>query len=131
MGFGREDPEAARGEVLERLRQTFRPEFLNRLDEIVVFRPLTPEHVRAIARRHAAELSARLQTSHGVTLRIEEEALDLICRAGYSETYGARHLLRAFEQSLTRPLSTLLLTGRRGTIVARAEGGQVTLSWKE
>ncbi len=130
MGFGRDNPETARQDVMDRLRQTFRPEFLNRLDEVVVFRPLSPEHVRAIAHRHAAELSARLQASHGVTLQVGEEALDLICRAGYSEMYGARHLQRAFEQMLTRPLSTLLLTGRRGTIVARAEGDRVTLSWE-
>ncbi|MDI7277126.1 MAG: hypothetical protein QME94_14215, partial [Anaerolineae bacterium] len=102
------------GDVLDRLRQTFRPEFLNRLDEVVIFRPLTPEHVQAIARRQVAELTGRLQASHGVTLRVDEEVLDLICQAGYSERYGARHLLRAFEQLLTKPLSTFLLTERRG-----------------
>ena len=128
MGFARDDEESFRQEVLARLRQTFRPEFLNRLDEIVVFRRLRPEHVQAIAQRQVDELAERLQARHGVTLRVEEKALALICEAGYSKKYGARHLRRAFERLLTKPLSALVLEESGGTIVARAEGERIVFS---
>ncbi len=100
--------EMQRDRLLERLRQTFRPEFLNRIDEVVIFHPLELEQAHAITRLQMNELGARL-LEQGLTLKAEESAIDLLCKEGFSETQGARPLRRVIEKLLTVPLSMRIL----------------------
>lgn len=100
--------EMQRDRLMERLRETFRPEFLNRIDEVVIFRPLNHEQARAITRLQMNELATRL-LDQGLTLHADDSAIDLLCREGFSETQGARPLRRAIEKLLTVPLSIRIL----------------------
>lgn len=118
-------PEDIKHTIMADLEKTFRPEFLNRLDEVIVFHHLKLEQVRAIARLNMDKLSTQLQQQHGVPLLFEESALDLICQEGYHAEYGARHLQRTIERLLTRPLSELILKGVRSSIRISAEGGKI------
>lgn len=113
--------------LMAELRQTFRPEFLNRLDEVIVFQHLSPEHIRAIARLQLDTLSAQLEQQHGLTLVVEESALDIICDQGYNETYGARPLERAIERLVAKPLSALILEGVGDTIRVTGVQGEISL----
>ncbi|MDQ6661350.1 MAG: AAA family ATPase, partial [Chloroflexota bacterium] len=91
--------EMQRERLLERLRESFRPEFLNRVDEVVIFHPLGQEQARAITRLQMNELAARL-LEQGLTLHADESAINLLCKEGFSETQGARPLRRAIERVL-------------------------------
>jgi ATP-dependent Clp protease ATP-binding subunit ClpA len=102
--------EMQRERLLERLRQTFRPEFLNRVDEIVIFQPLGTVQARAITRLQLNELGARL-LEQGLRLHADESAIDLLCKEGFSQTQGARPLRRVIERLLTVPLSLRILLG--------------------
>jgi ATP-dependent Clp protease ATP-binding subunit ClpA/CHAT domain-containing protein len=100
--------EMQRERLLERLRQTFRPEFLNRIDEVVIFHPLGQEQALAITRLQMNELAARL-LEQGLTLYADDSAIELLCKEGFSETQGARPLRRTIERLLTVPLSLRIL----------------------
>ncbi len=99
--------------VLEVVQQHFRPEFINRLDEIVVFHPLAPEHIRAIARLQIQSLHKRL-AERELGLEIGDAALDHLGHAGFDPVYGARPLKRAIQQQLENPLARKLLAGDYG-----------------
>lgn len=90
------------------LKRFFRPEFLNRLDDIVIFNPLTREALMKILDIQLADVRARL-SSQQITLELDNEACDLILAQGYDPTNGARPLKRAIERMLIRPLSDNLL----------------------
>jgi ATP-dependent Clp protease ATP-binding subunit ClpA/CHAT domain-containing protein len=94
--------------LLERVRETFRPEFVNRIDDIVIFRPLDKTEVRAIAHLQINELAVRL-LEQGLILHVDESAIDLLCKEGFNEKQGARPLRRAIERLLTVPLSLRIL----------------------
>jgi ATP-dependent Clp protease ATP-binding subunit ClpB len=96
--------------VLEIVQQHFRPEFINRLDEIVVFHPLGREHIRKIARIQLANLEKRL-AERELSLAIDDEALDLLGNLGFDPVYGARPLKRAIQQQLENPLAQRILAG--------------------
>jgi ATP-dependent Clp protease ATP-binding subunit ClpA/CHAT domain-containing protein len=100
--------EMQRDRLLERLRQTFRPEFLNRVDEVVIFHPLDQAQARSITRLQMNELGARL-LEQGLILKADESAIDLLCKEGFSQTQGARPLRRVIERMLTVPLSMRIL----------------------
>jgi ATP-dependent Clp protease ATP-binding subunit ClpA len=102
------EQEAQRERLLERLRDTFRPEFLNRIDDIVIFHPLDKTQVRAIAHLQLNELATRL-LEQGLILDADESAIDLLCKEGFNQTQGARPLRRAIERLLTVPLSLRIL----------------------
>lgn len=129
MGFPAQDllPEDPKPKITAELRQTFRPEFLNRLDDIVLFNRLTPHHIRQIARLQLDQLTAHLQAQHGLTLTIEESALDLICTAGYNEAYGARPLERMIEQQVAQPLSEKILLGDLQPVRLINQSGKIVL----
>jgi ATP-dependent Clp protease ATP-binding subunit ClpB len=113
--------------VLEIVQQHFRPEFINRLDEIVVFHPLGREHIRRIARIQLAHLEKRL-AERELALAIDDEALDLLGNLGFDPVYGARPLKRAIQQQLENPLAQRILAGEfkpGDTIRVRAEGGRL------
>ncbi len=96
--------------VLEELRQAFRPEFLNRLDEIIVFHSLTEPQLKQIVDIQLAGLRARLQERH-ITVELTDEARTQLVRSGYDPTYGARPLKRAIQREIETPLAKLILAG--------------------
>ncbi|ESQ14350.1 MAG: hypothetical protein N838_32180, partial [Thiohalocapsa sp. PB-PSB1] len=96
--------------VMEIVRQAFRPEFINRLDEIVVFHPLDENQIRAIARIQIRYLQQRL-AERDIRLEISDAALDLLGEAGFDPVYGARPLKRAIRAQLENPLAQEILSG--------------------
>ena len=106
---GRSDAEI-RSMVMEDLKRTFRPEFLNRVDEIIVFHRLTPRHLRTIAQKLLCTLGERMEHA-GVHLTVPEAALELVAKRGYDPRYGARPLRRVIRTELEDPAAKLLLSG--------------------
>jgi len=107
--------------------QHFRPEFINRVDDIVVFHPLAKEQVHDIARIQVAILEARL-AARDLVLNVTPVAIDRLAEAGFDPVYGARPLKRAIQTHLENPLAQEILTGRFGpgdTIVADATDGEI------
>jgi ATP-dependent Clp protease ATP-binding subunit ClpB len=96
--------------VLEELRRGFRPEFLNRVDEIIVFHSLSEEHLEQIVEIQLARLRARLADRH-ITLELTEAARRNLVRTGYDPHYGARPLKRAIQKKIETPLGRMLLKG--------------------
>ncbi len=99
--------------VLDVVGQHFRPEFINRLDELVVFHPLAREHIRDIAKFQLRFLEQRL-AERGIALELSEAALDRIGEHGFDPVYGARPLKRAIQSMLENPLSKSIITGEFG-----------------
>src|SRR6266516_7037140 len=119
--------EMQRDRLMERLRETFRPEFLNRIDDIVIFHPLESQQVRSIAYLQLNELAARL-LDQGLTLRADDSVIDLLCKEGFSQTQGARPLRRAIERLLTVPLSLRILLANipeNGEVHVKARDGHL------
>ncbi len=103
--------ERIRSIVAGELRNYFRPEFLNRVDEIVIFHSLGREHLRDIAKIQIDRFRERLRTA-GVEMRISDQAIDHIAEKGYDPVYGARPLKRAVIRELETPVSRLLISGK-------------------
>ena len=99
-----------KSEVLDALRQQFRPEFLNRVDEIVVFHSLSREHLKEIVEIQLEHLRARLAERH-IALELTEKAREHLALVGYDPSYGARPLKRVIQKELETPLGRLLLKG--------------------
>ncbi|MDE2308277.1 MAG: AAA family ATPase, partial [Xanthomonadaceae bacterium] len=116
--------------VLGVVQAHFRPEFINRLDEIVVFRPLDKAQIRAIAKIQLASLEKRL-AERQLRLQISDAALALLGNAGFDPVYGARPLKRAIQQQLENPLAREILEGRfapGATVTVDAEGGHLAFA---
>jgi ATP-dependent Clp protease ATP-binding subunit ClpB len=96
--------------VMEIVSQHFRPEFINRVDETVVFHPLAKEQIREIAKIQLQHLGARLH-DQDYTMNISDEAIDVLGEAGFDPVYGARPLKRAIQQYLENPLAQMILKG--------------------
>jgi ATP-dependent Clp protease ATP-binding subunit ClpB len=96
--------------VLEALRRHFRPEFLNRVDEIIVFHSLSEEDLKKIVEIQLERLRARL-AERRITLELTEEAKGHLAHAGYDPVYGARPLKRAIQREIETPLARLILKG--------------------
>ncbi len=105
--------EGAAENVRRQLREHFRPEFLNRVDEIIVFRPLDETQLREIVGLLVANVERRL-TDVGVTLDVTDAALAFLAREGYDPVYGARPLRRAIQRELENPLARRILAGEFG-----------------
>jgi len=116
-----EDSSVVRGEVMEVVRHAFRPEFLNRLDEILLFHRLTRAQMDGIVVRQLGRLSALL-ADRNILIELDEPARRWLANAGYDPVYGARPLKRVIQRALQNPLATLLLEGRIG------DGQTVTVS---
>jgi ATP-dependent Clp protease ATP-binding subunit ClpB len=113
--------------VMGAVQAHFRPEFINRLDEIVVFHPLGKEQIREIARFQTQYLTRRL-AERQIRLEIAESALMLLGNVGFDPVYGARPLKRAIQQQLENPLASKILSGEFGagdTVRVEAEGGSL------
>ena len=96
--------------VDEALRRTFRPEFLNRLDDTIVFEPLTTEQVRRIVELMLREVKARLK-EHDVSITLTDAAMDWLANTGFDRAYGARPLRRAIQQHVENMLSRAIIAG--------------------
>jgi ATP-dependent Clp protease ATP-binding subunit ClpB len=97
-------------DVLEALRQHFRPEFLNRIDDIVVFHALSRAHLRSIVDIQLARLQARLADRH-IELVFSDRAKDFLAERGFDPVYGARPLKRAIQTHVETPLAQRLIGG--------------------
>ena len=96
--------------LLKEIERFFRPEFINRLDDIIVFRPLTREDLVQIIEYEVGKLSTRL-AAQGINLKLDQTAKDFLIERGYNPDYGARPLRRAIGQFIEDPLSEMLLSG--------------------
>ena len=108
-----DDPGVVKLAVMAEVRAHFRPEFVNRIDEIVVFHALDEKNIGAIAKIQLKHLETRLANME-MTLDVSDEALQKIAEAGYDPVYGARPLKRAIQQQIENPLSKLILSGKFG-----------------
>jgi len=104
------DYDAMKRVVMEIVSQHFRPEFINRVDETVVFHPLAKEQIREIAKIQLQQLGARLH-DQDFEMHISDEAIDVLGEAGFDPVYGARPLKRAIQQYLENPLAQMILKG--------------------
>ena len=107
------DPQLIKLAVMAEVRGHFRPEFINRIDEIVVFHALDQKHISSIARIQLQVLEQRLHKMD-ITLQVSDAALFKLSEAGFDPVYGARPLKRAIQQELENPLSKAILQGRFG-----------------
>ena len=124
------DPGVVKLAVMAEVRTHFRPEFINRIDEIVVFHALDEKNIGAIARIQLATLERRLAKLE-IGLSVTDTALHKIAEAGYDPVYGARPLKRAIQQQIENPLSKLILQGKFGpkdTIHVDAKDGELAFS---
>ncbi len=115
--------------VMDIVQTHFRPEFINRLDEIVVFHPLGREHIREIAKIQLASLAKRLKERE-LKLEVSVEALDILGRFGFDPVYGARPLKRAIQSMLENPLAKDVLAGKfrpKDTVFVDALNGQLVV----
>jgi ATP-dependent Clp protease ATP-binding subunit ClpB len=127
---GEENYDAMKAAVMEIVGGHFRPEFINRIDDVVVFHPLGREEIRAIAGLQIDILRHRL-LERDISLELTDAALDMLGEAGFDPVYGARPLKRAIQSQLENPLAQEILAGRFGpgsTVQVDAEGEQLVFA---
>ena len=128
--MGTQDYEAVKEAVMEEVKAYFRPEMINRIDEVVVFHGLNQENIRNIAKIQLKGLEKRLEAQH-LHLKVDDAALDLIAKAGFDPVYGARPLKRAIQSEIENPLAKALLEGKYApdsTIHVKEEGGKLVFA---
>ena len=128
--MGTQDYEAVKEAVMEEVKAYFRPEMINRIDEVVVFHGLNQENIRNIAKIQLKGLEKRLEAQH-LHLKVDDAALDLIAKAGFDPVYGARPLKRAIQSEIENPLAKALLEGKYtpdSTIHVKEEGGKLVFA---
>jgi len=117
-----------KGRVMGQVRKVFRPEFLNRLDDVIVFHQLSREQVRQVAELMLGELKGRLREEHAITFTLDESASELLIEKGYDPKYGARPMRRTIERLIENPISELILQGtfeHGSAVVASADGEEI------
>jgi ATP-dependent Clp protease ATP-binding subunit ClpB len=127
-----EQPDLMRKRVTDALRGQFRPEFLNRVDEIVIFKNLVTEQLMEIVDKETAILAKRL-AERKITIELTANAKALIAKEGFDAAYGARPLKRTIQKRILDPLAQKMLSGefREGdTVVVDAQNGEI-LFWSE
>ena len=120
--------------VMDEVKMIFRPEFLNRIDETIVFAVLTKEEVKKIAKLFIDELKVRLLNEHQITLKITSSAMDLLADKGYDENYGARPLRRVIQNEIEDVLADKILEGTLSngqTMTIGKKDKKLTFSVKE
>ncbi len=121
------DPDAQRAAVMDAVAHHFRPEFINRIDEVVVFDPLGREQIAGIADIQLGRLRKRL-AERELSLELSQEAMDKLIAIGYDPVYGARPLKRAIQRWIENPLAQQILSGQfapGSSVKARVEGEQI------
>jgi len=111
MGFREDDKEETETAISHELKKRFRPEFINRIDEVIVFQSLNQRDVRKILNPILDEICENLERQHDIKLQIAEEAGEFVARTGFSPEYGVRELRRTVEKFIQAPLSSLILSG--------------------
>src|SRR5690606_26445399 len=130
---GDDSPEAytkMKAAVMGVVQAHFRPEFINRLDDIVVFHPLGRDQIRELAKIQMAGLAKRL-AERGLRVEVTDAAFDLLGNVGFDPVYGARPLKRVIQQQLENPLAQKILAGEFGqgdTVRVDAEAGALVFS---
>ena len=122
--------EEAKKEVLAMLKQTIRPEFLNRIDEIIMFSPLNEKEIRQIVTLQVNGV-AKMLKENGITLRLTDEAINFLAKAGFDPEFGARPVKRAIQKYLLNDLSKKLLSGevnREKEIVVDVNNDELTFN---
>ena len=121
------DPDAQRAAVMDAVSSHFRPEFINRIDEVVVFDPLAREQIAGIAQIQLGRLRQRL-AERELSLELSDEAMDKLVAVGYDPVYGARPLKRAIQRWIENPLAQNILSGAfepGSSIVGKVEGDEI------
>ena len=124
------DPDAQRAAVMDAVGSHFRPEFVNRIDEVVVFEPLAREQIAGIAQIQLGRLRQRL-AERELGLELSEDALDKLIAVGYDPVYGARPLKRAIQRWIENPLAQSILSGQfapGSTVTATVEGEEIVFA---
>ena len=124
------DREAQRAAVMDAVNAHFRPEFINRIDEVVVFEPLAREQIAGIAEIQLGRLRKRL-AERELSLELSQEALDKLIAVGFDPVYGARPLKRAIQRWIENPLAQLILAGKfapGASISAKLEGDEIVFA---
>lgn len=127
------DPKKQEAGVLELVRKHFRPEFINRIDEIVTFAHLDPRQLKEIVIHYVEKLNEMLK-GRGLSLELSSAALDLLCERGYDRDYGARPMKRVFQRDIQNRLATEILSGKYvsgSTVVVDAPKGDFTFQAKD
>ena len=127
-----QDSSQVRGPVMEIVRASFRPEFLNRLDEIILFHRLFPEHMGGIVDIQLGRLH-KLLADRNIGIDLDQAAKDWLAEKGYDPVYGARPLKRVIQKELQNPLASMILEGAiedGSKITISAEGGNLTINGK-
>ena len=112
MDFSGDDLSTLDNQMLDVLRQHFRPEFLNRIDDIVIFDRIRPEAMRAIVDVHLTKVARQVKDSRDITLEFDESVRDMLARDGYDPAFGARPLKRLVQKRVLDPLALELIDGR-------------------
>ncbi|TIH09843.1 ATP-dependent chaperone ClpB [Pseudomonas leptonychotis] len=121
------DREAQRAAVMDAVGTHFRPEFINRIDEVVIFEPLARDQIAGIAQIQLSRLRQRL-AERELSLVLTDEALDKLIAVGYDPVYGARPLKRAVQRWIENPLAQLILAGKfapGSSVTGRVEGDEI------
>mgnify|MGYP005791442583 FL=1 len=136
VGFGArdvsQDYQAMASAIRQQLKLHFRPEFLNRIDETIIFHSLQKDELHQIVKLMVAQLRARV-AEQGINLKVTPAAIDVVATKGYNPAYGARPLRRALQDLIEDPLSTALLSSNVKTgdnVVVGAHQGKITLKVK-
>ena len=119
--------EKIREDVMSELRDTFRPEFLNRIDDIIVFEQLDAQSIRTIAGKLLEDVSKRL-AAMDITVRFADDAIDFLVEKGYNANYGARPLKRAIQTFAEDRIAEEMLAGNiraKDTVTAHAQDGKI------
>ena len=127
---GNTNHEAAVRQVTDLLKKTIRPEFLNRIDEIVVFKPLTQGEIKQVVRLQIAGIQKMLE-QNGIQLKLQEDAVELLAEEGYDPDFGARPVKRAIQRLLLNDLSKELLgtsLDKNRPIIVRRNGNLLAFS---
>ena len=128
-----DDYQAMSEQIKGRLKQTFRPEFLNRIDEVVIFHSLNKEQLHEIVKLMTREVIDRIK-EQGIKLKLTPAAIDVVAKAGFDPEYGARPIRRAVQSEIEDRLSEALLEGKiteGATVTIGAQKGQISLKVKE
>ena len=132
LGFDRSPSQQAKEKAMKALQEFLRPEFINRVDEIVCFNKLSEDNFRGIAKIMLGELAASLK-EHGVALTWDDKVVDYLVKKSFSEVYGARNLRRTIQKDLEDPIAEKIIDSYEAPISEisiHGEGDQVLIESK-
>jgi ATP-dependent Clp protease ATP-binding subunit ClpC len=133
LGSSGEGDQANQEKIEKALKNAFRPEFLNRIDEIILFSPLSKENMKKIVTLQMEDIRSRL-AEHDLEVELTEVAVDWLANEGYDSAFGARPLKRALQKHVESPLSISMLSGEftaGDTVVVDIEDNDVVFNKKE